>query len=137
MYFFLAYILGLNATSCSRVLEKSRKAIYLAQNSDTEHTFANLQLPKQRRDKLISQKPLFKEYIATLPTRSGPFVIHLALLIELMFRPKFSMFFWLCNKVLPCLSEVLQQEEAEASGQRNYSDPSYFYSRKTIKTNYT
>lgn len=65
--------LGLNASSCSRVMEKSRTSIYYAKNSDTEHTFASLQLPPQRRDKLIGQKPLFKKYIATLPTRSGVF----------------------------------------------------------------
>lgn len=69
---FLSY-LGLNASSCSRVMDKSRQSIYNAKNSETQSTFGDLQLPAQRRDKLMSQKPLFKQYIATLPTRSGAF----------------------------------------------------------------
>ena len=52
-------------------MDKSRTSIHNAKNNETESTFADLRLPPVERDKLYYQMPLFKLYIATLPTKSG------------------------------------------------------------------
>jgi hypothetical protein len=52
-------------------MDKDRRSIYNAKNSETEMNFGDLQLPVIQRDKLHNQMLLFLKFVGDLPTKSG------------------------------------------------------------------